>query len=325
LRRTVIPAKGALKILACAVACLPWRWLRLAGGALGLLAGSVVRVRRAHVENAMRRTGLTEVPVVARAMYASLGTAIFEFLWLVGKRTAPRRALLLSERAQAVLASHGRESRTARSPGLVVATAHTGNWDFVACALARDHIDLTVVTKRLSAPTLDAFWQERRRSFGVELLHGAGVFGRAIEAIGRGRAVAVLIDQVPERRSAMMEISFLGQSARCDTTPALLAARTGAPLVLALSRRLHDGTHWIDVPLTLEPPPRASRLWIEEATRALNGALERFVLEHPSQWLWMHRRWKTSVELGLMGRRPVADPDGRGETPPPLAGTEPVC
>jgi KDO2-lipid IV(A) lauroyltransferase len=251
----------------------------------------MLRIRRVHVETAMRRASLTGVPALARSMYASLGTAVFEFLWLVGRGTPP--ALVLGERARAVLAEHGRAAkRGTRQRGFVVATAHTGNWDFVGCALARDHVDLSVVTKRLSLPWLDRFWQERRSSFGIELLHGAGVFGRAVEAVQRGRAVALLIDQVPERRSAVTELSFLGQRARCDTTPALLAARTGAVLVLALGRRLPDGRHTVDVPLILDPPPRASRRWVEDATRALNVALERFVLEHPSQWLWMHRRWK---------------------------------
>jgi KDO2-lipid IV(A) lauroyltransferase len=259
-------------------------------------------------------------------MYASLGTAVFEFLWLVGKGAPPSSALVLGEGARRVLADHGRVTECdagkvgAPSRGVVVATAHTGNWDFVACALARDHLDLSVVTRRLSLRWLDRFWQERRALFGVELLHGAGVFGRAARAVERGRALAVLIDQAPERRSAVTEVSFLGERARCDTTAALLAVRTGAPLVLALGRRLPDGRHWVDVPLILHPPARASRCWVEEATRVLNRALEGFVLEHPSQWLWMHRRWKTAAELQLgvpapgvapIGLLSAAESDGR--------------
>ena len=266
----------------------------------------------------MRRAGLANVPALTRAMYASLGTSVFEFLWLVGRREAPQSALVLTERAQALMAEHGREARRAAgSPGLVVATAHTGNWDFLGCALAREHVDFSVVTKRLSAPSLDEFWQTRRASFGIELLHGAGMFGRAAEAVLSGRTVALLIDQVPERRSAVTELSFLGAPARCDTTPALLAARTGATLVLALGRRLPDGRHCLDIPLRLDPPARVTRVWIEEATLALNLALERFVREHPAQWLWMHRRWKRAAELGLHDVRaiPFASPALRDGSP----------
>jgi KDO2-lipid IV(A) lauroyltransferase len=250
-------------------------------------------------------------------MYASLGTSIFEFLWLVGNPPVGPWAIDLGERARTVLNEHGRLARrSAKSRGLVVATAHTGNWDFVACALAREHMDLTVVTKRLSSPWLDRFWQDRRASFGVELVDGAGAFARAARAVGRGRAVAMLIDQAPERRSACAALDFLGAPAKADTTAALLAARTGVPLVLALGRRLPDGTHCVDVPLRLDPPPRATRAWVEEATRALNCALEGFVLRYPSQWLWMHRRWKggsaRDVAEAALGAEPATPGAGRG-------------
>src|SRR5262245_18082652 len=112
---------------------------------LGLLAGAVVHIRRAHVEAAMRRAGEIDVPAQSRAMYASLGTAIFEFLWLVGRGAPPEEALVFGEGARAVLAEHGRARRCdSGGPGIVIATAHTGNWDFLACALGRDHIDLSV-------------------------------------------------------------------------------------------------------------------------------------------------------------------------------------
>jgi KDO2-lipid IV(A) lauroyltransferase len=29
-------------------------------------------------------------------------------------------------------------------------------------------------------------------------------------------------------------------------------------------------------------------------TRAYNAALERLLLRHPEQWIWMHKRWKLS-------------------------------
>ena len=111
-----------------------------------------------------------------------------------------------------------------------------------------------------------------------------------------------------------MNFTFLGQTARCDIAPALLAARMGAPLVLSLGRRFADGTHFVDAPLVLQPPPSASIAWAREATRAMQAELERFVLEHPSQWLWMHRRWHDAP----------AAPGPKGAARE-LAGSAPLC
>jgi KDO2-lipid IV(A) lauroyltransferase len=187
-------------------------------------------------------------------------------------------------RAHEVLTQYG-------AKGIVVATAHTGNWDLVACASAK-RLPLAVVTKRLSVAWLDRFWQKERAAWGIELLHGEGAFRAAARAIASRRSVALLVDQAPERKAATLRTSFMGETAYCDLMPALLAARTGAPLVLALGRRESDGTHTIDVPLVLEPPPRPSRAWVEAATQSINAALERFVRADPAQWLWLHRRWK---------------------------------
>jgi KDO2-lipid IV(A) lauroyltransferase len=237
-------------------------------------------------------------------MYASLGAALFEFLWMVGQPRAPLSIVRLTAKAKRAL-----DTRTTAGRGVVVATAHTGNWDLVACASAA-HFPLAVVTKRLSVRWLDRFWQRERAARGVDLLHGEGTFGKAMRALDRGRSVAMLVDQAPEKGTAFVRASFMGQTANCDLAAAMLAARARVPLVLALGFRRGDGTHEVDIPLVLDPPARPTRAWVEEATLRINEELEAFVRRHPSQWLWMHRRWK-----------PVARPAPRRE----VAGSFAVC
>lgn len=283
-----------LDLLVRAVALLPWAWLRRAGALIGALAGSILRIRRAQVEGALRRAGFPAAGSIAREMYASLGTAVMEFLWMVGRRGTPASLVTLTPRARAILQMHGVTTGGAR--GVVLATAHTGNWDLVACAAARQ-LPLALVTKRLRVRWLDRFWQRERAARGIRLLDGEGAFRGALHAIARGESVALMIDQVPERTSAVTRALFMGRMADCDQMPAMLAARAGVPLVLALGFRSPDGTHAVDIPLSIEPPERPSRAWLEDSTRRLNEALEAFVRERPAQWLWLHRRWKDGRAL----------------------------
>jgi KDO2-lipid IV(A) lauroyltransferase len=157
---------------------------------------------------------------------------------------------------------------------------------------------LTVVTKHLSVRWLDRFWQRTRARLGVRLVDAHGAMARGREALRRGGAVAMMIDQVPASPRHALACRFLGQMAAVDRAPAVLAAATGAPLVVAASRRAGDGSQVLHVLAVVQPPggphpaaPR-SRAWVDEATRAATAALDSFVREHPSQWLWMHRRWK---------------------------------
>jgi len=277
------------RALAAMIGALPHRALFPLGAFLAFLAFDVLRIRRKHVLHAIERAGLgaTNATRVARASYQSLGVGIFELLWLAG-----RPKLDLSTLAHIEHWSRYEEAR-ALGKGVVVATAHTGNWDLAACACAA-RTPLAVVTKRLASRGLDAFWQSTRMRRGLELLAPHGSIFRAVSArLSRGGTVALLVDQDPERTTSVVDAPFLGETALCDTLPAVLAARTGAPIVLAFARRTNDRRHVVEVVDVLVPPERAGAAWIAEATRKITEALDAFVREDATQWMWLHRRWKS--------------------------------
>jgi KDO2-lipid IV(A) lauroyltransferase len=260
--------------------------VRLAGCVLGWVAGSVLRIRRHHVEASMRMAGVMRPREQARRMYRALGMSAIEFLWLA---SSGRRALAHVRIDQGSVApwrqalSHGR--------GVVVAASHTGNWDLAACAVAHD-VELLVVTKHLRIRWLDRFWQATRAAQGVTLAAARGAMRRGREVLGRGGAVAMMIDQVPESARHAVPVEFLGGIALVDRAPAALAASARAPLVVAASARGPRGEHLLHVLDVLVPPARPSRAWVDRASALATQALQRFVLENPSQWLWLHRRWK---------------------------------
>ncbi len=248
-----------------------------------------MRIRRAQVEAAMKRAGIARPAFEARAMYRALGAGAVELLAL--SRDDGVLANIAFDSA-----SQERWSDAVRAKrGFVVAASHTGNWDLAACAVARE-IELVVVTKHLSVGALDAFWQRTRAARGVHLVDAEGALAVAREAIARGAAVAIMIDQVPVARRHALEVDFLGASAFVDRTAATVAATTGAPLLVTAAERTATG-HLLHVLAVLEPPRRDRRAWIDTATRDATRALERFVLAHPRDWLWLHRRWRAPADI----------------------------
>lgn len=238
----------------------------------------------------MRRAGVVNARREACAMYGSLGRSAAEFLWL-----AVRGAEALGH-VEVEAASQSRWIEAiAVGRGVVIAASHTGNWDLAACAMAQ-RMELLVVTKRLRQASLDTFWQTTRAAHGVQLASAEGALRRAQHILHRRGAVAMMIDQVPGSSRHAIEIDFLGRRASVDRAPAALAARSGAPLVVAASRRDRHGEHVLCVLDVMVPPARAGRVWIDDATRRAAHALDRFVRTYPSQWLWLHRRWKPPPE-----------------------------
>jgi KDO2-lipid IV(A) lauroyltransferase len=274
----------------------------------------VLRIRRAHVESSMARAGIAHPPKAARAMYASLGTGLLELFWLGGRPPAT-----LDDRFVLDQSSLDRVRRALGSGrGVVVATAHTGNWDWAACYAARllgSEMPLHVVTKRLSSQSLDRAWQRIRADCGVVLVDAAGAVGHARAALAAGAAVAMLVDQAPERASGVTEWPFLGAVAQHDLAPALIASRAQAPMVIAFGRRAPDGRHVLEVVDVIDPCDLHGREAIVAATTRIAAALERFVQQHPEQWLWMHRRWKKRL------RNPERKREGEGAQEPAASGS----
>ncbi len=277
----------ALRILAAIIGILPWRALEPLGAIVGWVAGSLLRIRRSHVEHAMCAAGIEGERRQARAMYRSLGASALELLWLARRGDESVQHV----RVDGPSLAPWLRSR-ALGHGVVVAASHTGNWDLAACAIARQ-MELMVVTKRLSVTSFDTFWQSTRSHQGVSLVEANGAMRRARIALGRGAAVAMMIDQAPGSRRQALGVEFLGRPALADRAPAVLAAAAGAPLVVAASLRDSNGEHVLRVLDVIVPPERPTRRWIDEATLSATRALDGFVRAHPSQWLWLHRRWKT--------------------------------
>jgi KDO2-lipid IV(A) lauroyltransferase len=285
-------AAALLGVIAFLVALLPFRSLATAGAFVGWLCGRVLRIRRGHVTGAMAVAGVTDGAQAADGMYRALGVSLLELLWLAGR--APRRPRCAVD-ADVVRMDPGSAEALARAAqdgrGIVLGGAHTGNWELAACALAT-RAPLLVVAKPLSVGLFDAFARRTRGAYGVELAAPEGALGVAQRALAQGGWVTLLIDQVPSSSAHGVPVSFLGQPALASRAPAALAWRSGAPLLVVAARRDASGVQVLTVLESLVPPAGAGRDWIDRATVASTRALERFVLAHPTQWLWLHRRWR---------------------------------
>ncbi len=298
------PGPRWMRALAWAVARLPFRWLRGLGAALGFLAGSLLRIRRRHVESSMERAGIPRASAMATGMYASLGAGLFELLWLAARPPEALAAWFTMDPACGAALLRA----AARGRGVVVATAHTGNWDLTACAAAQwiareaGGARLHVVTKRLSWRALDRYWQRLRAERGVVLADALGAAAYVRQALVTGDFTAMLIDQVPERGSGVAIVPFLGAPARSDLGPALLAARSRAPLLLVLGHREANGRHRIELAAEIAPDELRGDGAILLATEKMAIALDGFVRAYPAQWLWLHRRWKNVEGLDAARR-----------------------
>jgi KDO2-lipid IV(A) lauroyltransferase len=305
--RTEAPLGVLGRIFAGSIGLVPRASLPRLGAALAWLVGAVLRVRRVHVESAMKRAGIvrSRVPALAAEMYRSLGTSVVEILWLAAHRNVPASELASIDEWSHAILSGAHE----RGCGVVLATAHAGNWELAAAALA-ERYPLTVVVKPMSVGWVERLCRGARKARGIGLASPDNALAASRDALSRGEMVAMLIDQVPDRASHSVIADFLCGRADVDRSPAALAAAMRVPLVVAVSRRVGGG-HVLEALACLDPPDRDRRAWAVEATRTATRVFERWVHAHPSEWLWMHRRWKAAP--GVTAPRRGLGPGSRGD------------
>jgi Kdo2-lipid IVA lauroyltransferase/acyltransferase len=132
-----------------------------------------------------------------------------------------------------------------------------------------------------------------RRRFGMEIVYQDESPRKLLRALRDGKIVALLADQDVPRLDGVF-VPFFGRPAYTPTGPAALAVASGAELVLAHTLRVGRDRHRLVVtePIAFDRSDRDRA--ILEGTRAWCAMLERVIREHPEQWVWMHRRWRTA-------------------------------
>lgn len=184
------------------------------------------------------------------------------------------------------------ERARAAGRGVIGVSAHYGSFPLLGPALAARGVPfhfLYRVPKNASTAALFDDWLTRG---GCRVIvdtprHLAGL--RCLKALAEGAVVCILIDQ---HYAAGVTVPFLGQPSRTGIGAALLAARSGAPLLPMVLRRTGPGRHILRLEPALPPPPDRSRESLTRCMEDLTRTIEGWIRDDPSQWFWIHRRWK---------------------------------
>jgi Kdo2-lipid IVA lauroyltransferase/acyltransferase len=176
----------------------------------------------------------------------------------------------------------------ARGRGVLVATAHLGNWELSAFAHALMTAPMHIVVRPIDNPRLDALVEQRRALSGNHVISKRDAAREILRALKAGEAVGILIDQntLPEEG---VFIDFFGEKACAGAAFARFAHHTGAAVVPGFALWSEQDRRYA---LRFDPEIEMTGD-VARDTQRIHTHLESVVREHPDQYLWIHRRWKT--------------------------------
>ena len=275
-------------------ASLP-RVLRFADRSADLFYSAVPAVRRMTLAHLALALGDTHAPAaraaIARAAYRNTARCAVELAKLeeIRRRFDDYVSIDGWEHFEAV-----------REHGAIVVTGHIGNFELLAAYVAHKGISIAAGVRRLDDPRLNRLLDDFRTGNGVQTIPRGGTgSGREILRVLKQRGMfALLVDQ--DIRVPSVSVPFFGRLARTPAAAAALAVRRNLPIVPAVARRRAEGGHHFTIAAPIVPPGTGDRQRdIVTLTAAFNRILEAHIREHPTEWIWWHRRWRRPPVPGL--------------------------
>lgn len=222
----------------------------------------------------------------ARGVYAHFGQVIFDILWM--QHRSPEQIVgLVDIEGREILVSALLERR-----GVVLATAHIGNWELSGLLLGWLYEPVGVVARPLDNPALDQRLVAFRARSGNTVIYKQQAIGAVLRLLRAGKGVALVVDQNVQADEGIF-VDFFGRPAAATTVAAALAVRLEAPVVTAWIELRPDGRYKFRFTSTRPRPGSERTAEVERLTQEITHVLESWIRGAPEQWLWLHRRWKT--------------------------------
>ena len=199
------------------------------------------------------------------------------------------------------------QSAVTEGRGALIMTGHLGNWEIAVQAISRRGFPLSVVAVRQRGPG-GGYLESLRASIGIPSLSKGATGAKMLEAIGAGRILGLAGDQ--DARSRGYWVTFFGIPSSRFRGFAIFALRTGATMLFF--RCFMDGDrryHLEFVPISGDQLPSNTHDAALTLTQRYMDSLQAAVEQHPEQYFWFHRMWKSEPPSGRGANeaRPAAD------------------
>ncbi len=196
------------------------------------------------------------------------------------------------------LRAHGR--------GVIFLSAHLGNWELGAAALAMQGYPIhAVALQHPNQKVNDLYWNQRTAR-GLRAIPWGRAARECLTALRRNEMIALVGDR--DFTASRDTVEFFGQPARLPNGPAKLALATGAPILPIFMIRRPDDTFTY---VTEEPIwADNSRETVADVMRRIAAALERVIRQHSEQWFLFHNLWDIEEDRALATAAAFGEPAG---------------
>jgi phosphatidylinositol dimannoside acyltransferase len=281
----------AYRGLGIAMQRLPELVAAAAAGVVASVLGALPTDARAMYARHLRRVvgpGVSDAEVASITRRAFLNYARY---WFEGARLPVLGPDMVADR---MFVETGWEHVVAgmqAGNGVIMALPHIGSWEWGGAWLAIQGYPMTSVAEPLRPPAMYDWFVSQREAMGLTIVPlGAEASGVLLRALRAGKLVGLLCDR--DIGGNGIDVEFFGERTTMPAGPALLALRTGAPI---LPTAVYSGPGLEHTAVIMPPVPAARtgglRQDVARVTQLVAHDLEWLIRRAPHQWHLFQPNW----------------------------------
>ena len=287
---------AAIKVLLVVIRLLPRKAAMSLFGSLGALAYRLLKEERLKTISNLtiaygKEKNESEIAAMAKEVWINLGKSGAEFAIKMGQ-DKPEEFFKDLE----VTGNEYLQEAIQRGRGGLALISHMGCWEGTAMGIPMLGIPAYAIGKRLGNEKLNTLLFESRGKKGVPTLARGSSYKTILRILRENNLIGILIDQDTEVRGVFVD--FYGRPAYTPIGAAMLAMDSGAPVLPIFYLKKDDDTYEFIIEKEIALVMTGNRRQdMEENTRRFHAVIEKYIKKYPTQWVWMHNRWKTTPEM----------------------------
>ena len=227
----------------------------------------------------LRRVIGREIPrsredIILKRSYRNMMRTLGHVFWT--SRSARKRAASVGKFEPSCF-----KQLSSHSPYVTV-SGHLGCWEILSQLVFLSGRPIVSVAKPIGTKGMTELLMKSRRSLGQSIVPAEGAFRPLMQGLKDGSDVGLLVDQVVRPKDGGVWVRFFGVPVPVSVAPAFLAAKAKAPIIVAWSRPLKDGTYRCEM-IANHPWEKGMDVW--GMTQKIISELEGTIRRHPSCWV----------------------------------------
>jgi len=229
-----------------------------------------------------------EIRRIVKRMYQNFGQTLAEVL------TIPRMTKKYINKYVKIEGLKNVEEAKQRGGGIIFLAAHLDNWELMCILGPAIGYPMMVLAREQKHSRLNDLLNQYREITGSKMIKKGFALRDMLIALRNNNIIGMLVDQDAGKTGVFVD--FFGRKTSTARGPMSFALKTGATILPVFTIRQKGPFHKIIVerPLTVARTDTTEELSIKRGLQEFAGVLESYIRKNPDQWLWVHKRCKST-------------------------------